>query len=45
MKNRYLATEFDTILDIVWDRTIRVSRGIEEGFELRWEIGLIAVLC
>ena len=45
MKNRYLATEFDAIFDIVWDRMIRVLCGIEKGLELRWEIGLIDVLC
>jgi hypothetical protein len=44
MKDMDLAAEIDPIFDIIWDWAIRVSHGIEERLEFRWEEGFVDVL-
>ena len=44
MKNMDLATEIDTIFNIIRNWAVGVSNGIKKGIEFMWEVGFIDVL-
>jgi len=40
-----LAAEIDLGFDIIWDRAVWMTDGIEKGLKSGWEVRFIDVLC